>query len=371
MTNQYSQAELDRHALSLFYIQEKPMGNHLYWIDGITPEMRVSFMGHLDPIAEAGGERILCLFENEAVLYPTNKVIFTTRALYFWHLATQKKCKLPYSEIESSCFIQTKIEEDLQHSLNPLADLVGDLLLPLGETLGIPIKNQYQNVFQIRTTHTPPMYTLQANALTTDQIHFLSNFLNGASELYQCKRSVSRLQDKTWLLEHIYTQKTMGPYPLDVLKDLIHSGKIQPSQYQSQHPVSEEWIRLDQFSTFHDLPDLSISPSSVPHFFGPSSPLSTPLEQLLPKTVEPVELLPRLDLNQASLDDLLGLSVITSQEAAEKIHAHQQAQGFQNLEEVGRLLQLQPHQLKQLAQVACVLKQARIAPKKIRRLEDA
>ncbi|MBY0402801.1 MAG: helix-hairpin-helix domain-containing protein [Cyanobacteria bacterium] len=361
MTMQYSQAELDRHALSLFYIQEKPMGNHLYWIDGITPEMRVSFMGHLDPIAEAGGERILCLFENEAVLYPTNKVIFTTRALYFWHLATQKKCKLPYSEIESSCFIQTKIEEDPQHSLNPLADLVEDLLLPLGETLGIPFNHHYQNVLQIRTTHIPPMYTLQANGLTTDQIHFLSHFLKGASELYQCQRTTNRIQDKTWLLKHIYTQKTMGPYPLEVLKDLIHTGKIQPSQYQSQHPFTEEWIRLDQFSTFHDLPDL----------LEPATSISPTMQQIAVKTMKPVPLGPKLDLNQASLEELLGVSVITNKEAAEKIHAHQQAQGFQNLEEVGHLLQLQPHQLKQLAQVACVLKQARIAPKKIRRLEDA
>lgn len=157
-----------------------------------------------------------------------------------------------------------------------------------------------------------------------------------------------------------------GPYDLSTIETMIASRQINPDECLSWKQGMENWLPFKEVPQLQVLVQVPQPPSPV----APPPPRATPAPPPLPsqrlgslddvftttlpnlkESNERVET-GRVDLNNASLDELLTLASINLTDAEELIRERDSRIGFETVEQVGHFLELQPHQVEQLKKKA-------------------
>lgn len=162
------------------------------------------------------------------------------------------------------------------------------------------------------------------------------------------------------------SDQQFGPYDLSTIQSMIASRQINPYECLSWKEGMENWL------PFMEIPDLlalvqvsqppeQVAPPPLPAKPAPPSPPPqrlTSLDELLvttpPNLKESNERVEagRVDLNNASLDDLLTLTGISLASGERLIRERDVRIGFETVEQVGHFLELQPHQIEKLKRKA-------------------
>lgn len=147
-------------------------------------------------------------------------------------------------------------------------------------------------------------------------------------------------QSETWML-HIDGQQ-FGPYDKTTIKQMLMAGNINPTEAYVWKAGMNEW------KPFSEVPSLA-------SLFAPPSP--PPIWRQKPNTVpEPTSSnstnqTKLFDINNCTMEELLGLPGINMAEAQTIMRERANRNGFTNVDEMGRLLQLQPHIIEKLREM--------------------
>jgi hypothetical protein len=160
--------------------------------------------------------------------------------------------------------------------------------------------------------------------------------------------------DYEWMVA--VNQQQYGPYETESLKTLVAGEQIDMN-------VALVWREgMSNWSRFNDVPELittkaqPASPPPVPPTrpnppqLSTVEPILTEIASTLKESAQVQSLKQRqlVDLNNASLDDLLYLPGLALESARQLIHERQSRLGFQSVEEVGELLGFSPHKVQRL-----------------------
>lgn len=169
---------------------------------------------------------------------------------------------------------------------------------------------------------------------------------------------------KTLKVEWLITSNghQFGPYDLSTVESMIASRQINHSECLSWKEGMENWLPFMEVPELRSLvqePQYRVLVTPPPIAAKPAPPpiSSQRLKSLddvfattppnLKKSDERVEA-GRVDLNNASLDELLTLPNINQVDAEELIRERDRSIGFETVEQVGHFLELQPHQIERL-----------------------
>ncbi|KYZ76189.1 hypothetical protein AXX12_07025 [Anaerosporomusa subterranea] len=187
--------------------------------------------------------------------------------------------------------------------------------------------------------------------LNSASILELANFIESASEICgkYCVDSEAAVGEpekgdnrfEEWFIS--VNGQTYGPYHLDTIKALVSSKQIQPDTCLGWKDGMANWLDFMDISELANL--VRTGPPPLP---SPSLPPTR--EQLEPMGGLSVsdELHGLLNINIATVDELLGLPGINLDQARFLVSQRERRRFFSSVEEVGELLQLQPHQVEKI-----------------------
>jgi len=127
-----------------------------------------------------------------------------------------------------------------------------------------------------------------------------------------------------------------GPYDTNTVGQMLMNGQLQAERDYIWKQGMTEWIHIHESETFQK-------------YIVPPLPLSTTKEpETNPVTMdEPND---KIDMNHATLAELLTLPYFTLQKANEFLLKREDMGRFQKIEEVQQVIQIQPHQFEELKQ---------------------
>jgi uncharacterized protein YegJ (DUF2314 family) len=183
---------------------------------------------------------------------------------------------------------------------------------------------------------------------------------NKKDSLIQFLKAV-RTSYKTGVLQKLQTEsvsnwfltisgKEYGPYDIDTIKGMLSSGQLNFSESLVWRDGMVNWTPFMKVQEMAELlePDKKDFPPLLKLLKKPSLP-TTELSHLKKTTNEDKS---PIDLNNASIDDLLGLPGINIVKAKKIIEERNKRGGFTSIEDVGMFLYFQPHQVKILKENA-------------------
>ncbi|MBM4139933.1 MAG: DUF4339 domain-containing protein [Nitrospira sp.] len=145
-----------------------------------------------------------------------------------------------------------------------------------------------------------------------------------------------------------------GPYEINAIKGMLASGQIVPSESFAWRQGMTDWQPFLQTPELEALiptapPQIKTSPTPPPKataepqsFMSLDDALDAPT---IPKTLQNEK---DIDLNSATIDELLKLPGINLSGAQKIVEERTKLRGFSTFEEIGHLLNLQPHQVERL-----------------------
>lgn len=175
------------------------------------------------------------------------------------------------------------------------------------------------------------------------------------------KSSAPESPKERWMIA-VFGQQ-YGPYDASTIKAMIEENRIDPAASRVWKEGMRNWVRLDRVPSLMALPRTpKVHAQSVPPPLPPMAPRTS--AALKPDVADRVvrrsfeERDQAVDLNHASLDELLMLPGFSLNDAEQLVRGRESRRGFSAFEEVGRLLELQPHVIERLKE------RARITPYK-------
>ena len=127
-----------------------------------------------------------------------------------------------------------------------------------------------------------------------------------------------------------------GPYDANTVGQMLMNGQLQAERHYIWQQGMTEWIHIHESKTFQK-------------YIVPALPLS-PSKELGDNRVTMDESNDKIDINHATLAELLTLPYFTLQKANKLLLKRDDMGRFQKIEEVQQIIQIQPHQFEELKQ---------------------
>ena len=143
----------------------------------------------------------------------------------------------------------------------------------------------------------------------------------------------------------VFNQEQFGPYETESLIKLIEDGQLNPEIILVWREGMTEWI------PYKNVRELNSRPFNPPQFLPPTQHKTAKMKPQTERSTTKA-LYPMVDLNNSSLDDLLLLPGITLTSGKQLIYERKERLGFQTIEEVGELLDLPPHKVQRIRELA-------------------
>ncbi|MDQ0090959.1 hypothetical protein J2T12_004385 [Paenibacillus anaericanus] len=156
--------------------------------------------------------------------------------------------------------------------------------------------------------------------------------------------------DDKWMI--VISGQQYGPFKVSALKIMIDTNYFQPSNTLVWKQGMTNWEPFLQHPELTNLisPLVKLNDSPIPP--APSSILAeNPVAATLGIEEKLTYATGPLDINTASIDQLLELPFIGLVEAQHLIQERKLNSGFQTMEEVSRLIDLKPHQVQKLSKM--------------------
>ncbi|MEH7236385.1 helix-hairpin-helix domain-containing protein [Bacillus sp. JJ1562] len=134
-----------------------------------------------------------------------------------------------------------------------------------------------------------------------------------------------------------------GPYSTGMVKEMISSGQVKAEVTYGWKQGMEQWRFLHSLSDFGQQTSAPMTPPPLP---GMTTTETTEVENENVGFVRPQE--GTLDLNTATVEDLLSLPGIDLKVAEKFIEERTKRTGFTHFHEVRKVMNLQPHQFEQI-----------------------
>ncbi len=191
--------------------------------------------------------------------------------------------------------------------------------------------------------------------LTLGGINFSNDAINAlfADIRYLIIAASSMNLPERWMLAVNGSQ--YGPYDLQTIRVMVVERQIDPATCLAWREGMSNWTPLERDPDLAALlpgaaPQTTIAPPPLP---PPPLPSSASTD---PRVGKNTEKLPYryADLNRAPLDDLLALPGMTMLNGPKLVRERSRRGGFGTVEEVGRFLELPPHQVERLKEQSFV-----------------
>lgn len=143
---------------------------------------------------------------------------------------------------------------------------------------------------------------------------------------------------RRWMLAVAGVQS--GPFDEGEIAAMLRARQVEPDACHAWTDGMPGWL------AFRDVPDLAMLIPTVAA--PPPPPPPPPAPGMAPPPPPPAAASGGMNVNSASVDELLGLPGVTRDAAERLVRERARRGGFATVEEVGEVLGLQPHQVEEL-----------------------